>query len=153
MGRKVRNFAKGRRQSTVRRPYRALEHTADIRLRIFGKTYRQLLQNAVFAVTDTLTDAKKVKSLHSRRVRLVVADPDEMVLQLMREVLFLFDAKKFLTRRLVVQRLTDKILVGRLWGEGWKGQDLKTELKAVTYHGLKVEKKRERWIAEVILDV
>ncbi len=133
--------------------YRTLEHTADIRLRIYGNTIRQLFQNAVYALTDTLTDARRVKSRRFLRIRLRGDSPEHLLVLLLKEVLFLSEARRFLTRRLVVERFGDTILQGRLCGERARDHRLKTELKAVTYHGLKIEKKRGRWTAEVVVDV
>lgn len=133
--------------------YRTLEHTADIRLRIYGKTIRQLFQNAAYALTDSLTDARRVRSRRFRRIRLRSDSIEHLLVLLLKEILFLFDTRRFLCRRLVIERFGDTILHGRLCGEPAKGHRLKTEIKAVTYHRLKVEKRRGRWIAEVILDV
>ena len=116
------------------RRYETLDHTADIRLRIFGRTFEDLLQNSLFALTDTLTNAEKVKERESRPVR-VEAEGHEHLLVL------------------VLKEMKDKILVGELKGEVWKDHPLKTEIKAVTYHGLKIEEKRGRWEVEIILDV
>lgn len=134
--------------------YQLLDHTADIRLRIFGRTLRELFQNAAFALTDILTDARKIRALKSTPTFALMAEGNDLLLvALMKKILYLFDTKRFLTRRLVIKNLSDKILVATLKGEGLKKQPIKTEIKAVTYHKLKVQKKRGGWQAEVILDV
>ncbi|MBI2082218.1 MAG: archease [Deltaproteobacteria bacterium] len=135
------------------RRYRLLDHTADIRLRIFGHNLRELFQNSVYALTDTLTDAKKVRTKVSRSLKIKGEGNDLLLHALLKEVLFLFDTKRFLTRRLVIKKLSDKILLVTLRGERLKDHAIKTEIKAVTYHRLKVEKRRGRWIGEVVLDV
>ena len=54
---------------------------------------------------------------------------------------------------LVIEELSDKILKAKARGEVKQGISVKTEIKAVTYHGLKIEKRRGNWVAEVIFDV
>lgn len=137
----------------MKRPYRTLEHTADIRLRIFGRTLRRLFENAVYALTDTLTDVKKVQTLKSLRLRIRGMSRDHLLVLLLKEILFLFDTKRFLARRLVIRKLDGKILLATVEGDRLKAHRLKTEIKAVTYHGLRVERRRGRWVAEIVMDV
>lgn len=134
--------------------YRLLEHPADLRLRLYGGTIRALFQNSVIALSSLLVDLRSVREKESRKIRLTAGDLPHLLVLLLKEVLFLFEAKQFLSGRLVVEKLDGKMLTGRLEGERITADhQLKSEIKAVTYHGLKVEKKRGRWVAEVILDV
>lgn len=137
------------------RPYRLLEHTADIRLRIYGRSLRGLFQNAVCALTDTLTDFQKVKKKISKRIRITAENRELLLVRLLQELLFLFDARGFVVRRLEFIRFDDKMIMARAWGEKFSpARHLsKTEVKAVTYHQLKVERQKGRWVAEVVFDV
>jgi SHS2 domain-containing protein len=143
----------------TKRVYRLLEHTADLRMRIVGRTLRDLFQNAVVALTDTLTDWKKVRTSRSVKLRFREEGLDLLLARLLRELLFLFDARAFVARRLEFSRfdvtMTPKVLEARVWGERFSPDrhPPKTEIKAVTYHRLKVEKRRGRWAAEVVFDV
>lgn len=135
--------------------YKLLEHTAEIRIRIYGRTLKALFQNAVLALTDTLADAKKIKPSRSLRLKITAEDRELLLVRLLREVLFLFDTRHFLVRRLEITDWRDTMIQGKFWGERFspKRHILKTEIKAVTYHGLKVGKRGGRWYAEVVLDV
>lgn len=137
-----------------RKTHEFLEHTADIRVRIFGGTLRKLFQNALSAFADLVTDPKKIRPRASRRIRVEAKGQDLLLVRFLKELLFLFDTKAFLPRRLELERMGDTIC-GRVWGERFspKRHLLKTEIKAVTYHGLKVRKGRKGWVAEVIFDV
>ena len=137
------------------KPYRQLEHTADLRLRIQGGTLRSLFRNALFAVADLLTDASKVRKVSSQKLKVRGENAEILLIRFLREILFLFDTRRFLPRRLEFIRLEDKILEAKIWGEKFSPgrHPLKTEIKAVTYHGLKVERRRGRWVAEVVFDV
>ena len=136
-------------------PYRLLEHTADIRIRIQGRSLKELFQNAVYALTDTLTDVRKVKKKTSKRIRIVAENRELLLVRLLQELLYLFDAKGFLARRLEFIRFDDTMIAARAWGERFspRKHPPKTEIKAVTYHGLKVEKRRRQWVAEIVFDV
>jgi SHS2 domain-containing protein len=137
------------------KPYRLLEHTADIRVRIYGRSLKGLFQNAVCALTDTLTDFQKVKKKISRQIAITADNQELLLVQLLQELLFLFDARRFVARRLEFIRFDDKMIKALVWGEKFSPDrhPPKTEIKAVTYHQLKVEKRREGWVAEVVFDV
>jgi SHS2 domain-containing protein len=92
-------------------------------------------------------------SKKSRRLRVKGIDRAHLLVLLLKEVLYFFDTDRFLSRKLEIERQGDTILAGRLHGESRADLPIKTEIKAVTYHGLKIEKRRGRWIAEVVLDV
>lgn len=140
-------------------PFRMLEHTADLRVRIYGRNLPDLFRNALRALADILTDSKKIRTKSCRKIRISADEPVLLLVHLLREALFLFDTRRFLPRRLQFERrpnlLKDKVLEAELWGEMFhpKRHSLKTEVKAVTYHGLKVVKQKGRWTAEVVFDV
>ncbi len=135
--------------------YRLLDHTADLRVQVYGNSLRQLFQNALYTLTDLLTDARRVRTLRSRRVTVRGEGEDLLLVRFLRELLFLFETRRFLGRRLEFIRRGDTILAARVWGERFDParHPLRTEVKAVTYHRLKVERRRGRWVAEVIFDV
>lgn len=135
--------------------YELLEHTADLRIRVRGRSFRGLLQNAVYALTDTLVDARVVRGIRSRKIRVRQSSRELLLARLLQEVLFLFDAKRFVTRKVEILKLTESVLEGRAWGERFSPDRHapKTEVKGVTFHGLKVGRRRGLWYAEVVFDV
>ena len=42
-------------------PYKFLPHTADVKFQAFGKTLAEAFKNAAYALTDVITDHKKIK--------------------------------------------------------------------------------------------
>jgi SHS2 domain-containing protein len=72
----------------------------------------------------------------------------------LRELLYRFDAEHRLFSKFDV-RMNGNGLAATVWGERYDPQkhELGHEVKAITYHGLKVEKLDEGWLAEVIVDI
>jgi len=135
--------------------YRLLEHTADIRLRIAGRSFAGLLNNAVFALTDQILDARSVRTVQSRKVRVCGGAPEELLVKVLQECLFLFDARGFAARSLQKVRLKGGVLEAVLRGERFMPERhrSKSEVKAVTMHGLKVKRRLKLWSVEIVLDV
>jgi SHS2 domain-containing protein len=73
----------------------------------------------------------------------------------LRELLYLFNGEKFITVRCAIIQFTNKELQARLTGESFNNKKhlIKTEIKAVTYSGLTVEKVKEGWRTRIIFDV
>ena len=65
-----------------------------------------------------------------------------MLINFLREILYLFNGEKFVTGSCEIIKFTNKELQVRLTGESFNSKKhlIKTEIKAVTYSGAKVEK-------------
>lgn len=136
------------------KPYKSLEHTADIRLKIFGKSFPELLKNAVFALSDQMVDVARVCPKRRQKFHIDGAEKDLLLFGLLKECLFLFDARRFVVHDLQELTVTKTGLNGFLAGETFSPRHgAKTEVKAVTLHGLKVTNRGGRWSAEVVLDI
>jgi len=68
-----------------------------------------------------------------------------LLINFLRELLYLFNSEKFVTGSCDIIEFSNKELRTRLTGELFnrKKQTIKTEIKAVTYSGLTVEKVKQ----------
>lgn len=119
--------------------YEVLEHTADVMVRAHGRTLEECFENAAFAMTDQIVDASSVRQGEQVDISVEGADKEELVYNFLSEVLFIFDA-----RGVVLNKFEVVLKPGRLeckaWGEVYDPErhSPKSEIKAVTYHELKV---------------
>ena len=141
--------------------YRLIEHTADVGLQIYGKDLQELFAHAARGLFDLMTpiDTMGKKAVSARQVRKKItlkgSDVKDLFLKWLKELLFLFDTEK------IVFTSFDplKIEGDSLEAEGVAVifdpavHDQKIEVKAVTYHGFKMEKQKKGWTAEVIFDI
>jgi SHS2 domain-containing protein len=139
----------------VRENYRILDHTADLRIEAWGKGVEGLFVSAARALTDLLVD---IETIEEREEKTISADGDnreELLVDMLREVLFLFSGESFLSSRFVVIELSDRRVLLHLWGERFdeKKHAQKIELKAVTYHGLVIERRGALYHASILFDV
>jgi SHS2 domain-containing protein len=138
--------------------YKLLDHTADIRVEVWGKTRKELFGNAVAAMFDVMVDghsSSKIKLLEEKTVKITGNDLEGTLINFLREALYLFNGKGWLIKSCEPLELTDRSVVVRLQGEPYNRQKnpLKTEIKAVTYHGLIINKSKKGWQAKVVFDV
>lgn len=142
--------------------YRELEHPADLLLEIRGEDVEELFENALFALYDEL--AKLTGFEPREQVSLTAVGPDlaHTLRGLLAEALYRFDTEGFVARtgRVQVTANQQVDVVAVLWGERAEPSRhvLTTEIKAVTYHLLTVEKRPEgdagpAWRATVLFDI
>jgi SHS2 domain-containing protein len=135
--------------------YETFEHTADLGLRIRAADLNALFAEAAEALFAVIVDdLGTVVALQKVDVELTGTDREYLLFDWLKELLYRFDAEHLLFSRFEVH-LSDKGLFGTAWGEPLERDRhaLAHEVKAITYHGLRVEKTADGWLAEVIVDI
>jgi SHS2 domain-containing protein len=71
------------------------------------------------------------------------------------ELLYRYNSKKIIFKEFLIDKLSENSISARAQGEKWdlKRHRLKAEIKAVTYHELRVKKVKNHWQGRVIFDV
>jgi SHS2 domain-containing protein len=92
----------------------------------------------------------------NQKAEIALSDSDRefLLFDWLRELLLLADEQHLLFSRFDVT-VTDNGLTGTAWGEPLDPARhlLLREVKAITYHELKVEPTPDGWLAEVIVDI
>ena len=135
--------------------YELIDHTADVGLLAFGKNLEGLFRNAACGMFEMMTDLKKVAVTFERSVHLEEKDVEDLFIRWLQELLYRFSVDRVFYREFQFKGLTEKKLSAVIRGEKMdeKKHLFKKEVKAVTYHGLKVEKTEQGWVGEVIFDI
>jgi SHS2 domain-containing protein len=135
--------------------YETFEHTADMGLRIRGGTLDELFEEAGCALFATIVEGfDRIRPVESRAFELRADRHDELLHDWLAELLYTFHVDHLLFARFEV-RVASGRLRATAWGEPLDDarHRLDAEIKAVTYHGLKVEPDGQGWLAEVIVDI
>lgn len=136
--------------------FEAFDHTADLGLRIRAATLDELFAEAGLALFSTLVEDLATVGQGDRvEIAVVGTDREYLLFDWLKELLYRFDADHLLFSRFAV-KVDAAGLMGEAWGEtlDWDRHVLRNEVKAITYHGLKVEPQADGgWLAEVIVDI
>ena len=135
--------------------YEFFEHTADLGLRVRAGDLDTLFAEAARALFAAIVDnLDAVQPLQRVEVRLAGTDREYLLFDWLRVLLYRFDAEHLVFGRFEVHVTADG-LTGRAWGEPLDParHELAHEVKAITYHGLRVEQTADGWLAEVIVDI
>lgn len=121
-------------------------------IKAYGSSIEECFGNAAYAMMDQILDASKIELRSEVALEVEGETLDELLYNFLSEVLFTFDANHMALREfdviLAVGRLTCKCRGERFDRER---HDPKTDIKAVTYHMLKVDEKEPS--VTVIFDV
>ena len=134
-----------------------IEHTADFGLCVYGKTSADLFKNYATTLFSIITDYQP-KKIINRKITLQAQSLAELLVDWLNELLSIFFADDFLPKEYSLKISDDKggkILQAEIKGEkfDFENNELKREIKAATYHDLKVEENDRGYVAEVIFDV
>jgi SHS2 domain-containing protein len=135
--------------------YETFDHTADLGLRIRAADLDTLFAEAARALFAVLVeDLNTVAPVQQLEVTIVGDDREYLLFDWLKELLYHFDAEHLLFSRFEV-RVSETGLQGVVWGEPLDRarHELAHEVKAITYHGLRVEQTPDGWLAEVIVDI
>jgi SHS2 domain-containing protein len=135
--------------------YEYFEHTADLGIRVRAADVNGLFADAATALFAAVVDGlDSVRLTHPVEVAVEGTDLEYLFFDWLRELLFRFDADHLLLARFDVV-VKEAGLKATAWGEPIDPARhvLSHEVKAITYHGLRVEQEADGWIAEVIVDI
>jgi len=131
--------------------FEILEHTADLKIRAFGKNKKELFLNMLKAMTSILsaeTDRRKEKV---RPVKVKSIDLAALLVDFLNEVLYLTQVHREIYTDLKFKKLTDQEIEGEIIGQTI--DKFNEDIKAATHHNLEIREKTEGWQATVLFDI
>lgn len=135
--------------------YETFDHTADLGLRIRAADLNELFAEAARALFSVIvTNFDEVRPAKATTFEMETDRRDDLLRDWLAELLYAFHANHDLFARFEVA-VSDTALTATAWGEpiDHARHQLDAEVKAITYHGLKVERTDGGWLAEVIVDI
>ena len=135
--------------------YETFEHTADLGLRVRAPDVDTLFAEAAEALFSVLVEnVESIAETRTLEIDIVGDDREFLLFDWLKTLLYHFDAEHLLFRRFEVH-VRDDGLHAIAKGEPLdrSRHELGHEVKAITYHGLRVEQTPDGWLAEVIVDI
>ncbi|MHB0976940.1 MAG: archease [Candidatus Aquicultorales bacterium] len=139
----------------MQQPYEPINHTADVGLKATGATLDEAFENAATGMFSLITEIDEVSSQAAIEVRVEAEDRETLLVEWLNELLYLFEVDHWIFKHFKVEETDgEHYLRAKAYGEELDlgRHQIKLQIKAVTYHMLKVEHD-DRWTAQVIFDV
>lgn len=124
-------------------------------MEVYGKTLQELFSNAGFALFDIMTDISRVKETTKKTITIEGGDLEQLMVNWLNDLLYLFDVEGLLFKGFEVQAVADNHLRALVAGECYDPDRhiIETAVKAATYHQLQVVQENNRWRAKIIIDL
>lgn len=140
-----------------------LPHTADIKVRVFGATKKDLFAHALeamFQVIHPLVPGARTKNDRvippslpvQRTVKITSVDTENLLVDFLSEALCLSDTHNEAYFNAEISLLTNTELHATLHGAPITGFE-SSEIKAVTYNELHIEQTTEGWQTDIVFDI
>ncbi len=125
--------------------YEIFDHTADVGIIVRGRTLEEMFEKAAYAMFDIMIYAEKIEPIRKVKVSISASTLEDLLVDWLSELLYVFSTELFVMGKFNVNIQKDKefSLKAICWGEPYNREKhgIKTEIKAVTYHQLKIDEK------------
>ena len=134
--------------------YEFFPHTADIGVRVFGKTLKELFENASFALFSVMFE-RGGEERERRSFDISSSSLDLLLVKYLTEFLYLFDVEFFVRSRVEIDYIDEKSVRGSVYGEKFdeRKHEIKYSVKAITLYNLHIGKEKNIYKVEIIFDI
>ena len=131
--------------------------TADVAIESRGDTLEEMFSASAVATFEVMVDTKSIRPKIKKEFHLENDEIDKLLFDWLAEIIYLKDSEfmVFCKFDLKIEKKTNYLLKAEIFGEDidQDKQELRCDVKAITYHLFEVSKKDGRWISRFILDI
>jgi len=140
--------------------FRFLEHTADLKFLAIGNTIEECFENSAMAMFSAIVNIDYVKDDVKKNIRISSRELEILLHDFLSELLFIFETESLIFRKFNVKiKMNNEnkgyVLNAIAYGERFNNErhEIKTHIKAVTFHDFFIRKENDRWKAQVLCDI
>jgi SHS2 domain-containing protein len=140
---------------SVHKDFEFIDHTADIGILAYGADMKQVFAHTARGLFSIITELDNVTATEKYDIQVTAPDREALLINWLNELIYLFETREMLFSRFEITAITDTELKAKAFGEkiNLTKHELKTQVKATTYHMLKIEQNNDGYRAQVIFDV
>ena len=118
-------------------PFDVIDHTADTGIRVWAPDFTELISEAARGMFAQITDPETIDVTTVKTIAVDGIDKTDLVINVLRELLFLFSGDNLLVRWFAVDRADGNAASVRAGCEPFDPEKhpIRTDIKAVTYAG------------------
>ena len=132
-----------------------IDHTGDIGLIVTAGSLIELFETSAVAMFEVIGELENVQPVEKTKIAVEADDVERLFVRWLSELNFLHITQEILFCRFKIVTFENNKLTAEAWGEPIDPDKhvIHTEIKAVTYHHLRIEQKQEGWQAQFIFDM
>lgn len=143
--------------------FELIEHTADLKIRVYGKTMQELFIHALrgmFTVLNPISSFCSYKNGHleckslpkKHTIILDSFDTASLLVDFLSEALYLSDTLNEAYLNATISLLNEHHIEAQVFGIPIQGFEV-VEIKAVTYHDLDIQQINGVWQTDIVFDI
>ena len=144
--------------------YEVIEHLSDVMLKVYGRSLKELFENAAEGMFSLITDIGNIKETIIKKINIVIKEnmqPEDLLITWLEKLLFLNEINNFIFSDFKIINFTNDDSESKinavLKGEkiNLKKHEIFLQIKAPTYHNLKIIKDSNTGIlsTKIVFDV
>lgn len=156
-------YISNKKGARMMKDFESISHTADIKIRVYGTTVKELFRNALIGMFQTIhpqvpgcqvrNERVVCKSLPIQHVIEVHSkDKEALLVDFLSDALCLSDMHNEAYLDAHIQELSDTHIKATVYGVAITGFEV-VEIKAVTYHELVIMQVNGHWQADIVFDI
>ena len=133
--------------------YELLEHPADLKIKAWGKNLAELFSNMAFAMAEQLAKRKEDQIVLGAWEEIEIAAPDleSLMVDWLNELIYRGSINQMAYFGLDILQVNETVLHAKI--KGVYAPEKFMDIKAATYHDIKVKKENDYWEAIVVFDI
>ncbi len=138
----------------MEKDFEIVNHTADVGIAAYGANMKQAFANAARGLFSLITELDDIREVLYRDIEVTATDKEGLLVSWLNELIYQFDTENIIFKRFDITELNNTRLRARSYGEKVDSSrhNLKTGVKATTYHLLTVDKE-DGYKVQVIFDI
>ncbi|MEJ2586236.1 MAG: archease [Deltaproteobacteria bacterium] len=135
--------------------YSTINHTADLGILVYGRNMADLFENAATAMMEILLEPRRLEETDELSISVKAEDLNDLMVRWLSEILYLFMGERRVVTRATLKSIGPSNLDATLHVATYNPdeQEVRNEIKAVTYHQIDVSPKGTEWQAKIFFDV
>lgn len=138
--------------------FKYFDTTADIGIEVMTKDLTEAFKNSALATLNLITDIEKIQPKITKKIHIESEDEYGLLYDWITELLIYLDSENFMASEYNINiKSTEEsyTLSGEIIGDTYDTNiyNYKTEVKAITYHEMNIEKKDEQIRIKFIVDL
>ncbi len=131
--------------------YEILDHTADLKVRIYGNSYITIFQNSIITISDLIVDRNLLKPELHKSIDIQKNCPDNILIDLLNDVIFYAESENAIYFSSDLE-FSENRLHGTIYGSRFpENVEYRNVIKAATYYDLNVDP--GKGFATVVFDI
>ena len=136
--------------------YRITKRQSELAVRVVGNSQADLFANSALALFDVMVaDVGNIESKERLPLEVEGTDRDDLMVNWVRELLYLYQGSGYLLREFLIREVKDTIVKAEVAGEKIDPDrhEIQQEIAAVASHKSRMEKTGNQWTAHLIFEV